>query len=145
MSNRPVVSTQDVLFLLRLALLENAGVSALVGPNVRTSHVVAPDATLTYPLVVVSELDGFGGYEGGLQSILVEVYAYSDESEAAARSLYDAVYSALHATRLYDPSATIAARGSARETGRPSPGWNEEVRAWYLRGVWTVVVAGGPL
>lgn len=140
MPSNPINQKKDVKALLRQHLLADSSVTELVGSRIRTEHAQDPDTALTYPLVILDLEFGTGGYQGGWQRWTVDIYCYSDESQAVADTLYDAVYLALQANRLFKPG--ISARGLAREVERPESGYNDEVRAWWVRGVWTVNTAG---
>lgn len=141
MTTSPIIQRRDLLALLRNHLLADDTVTDLVGDAVRTAHVVNPDATLEYPLVILEVTSGSSGYQGGIRRVNVDVYAYSDESQDAADTVYDAVYLALQAARLWDSTSTISAAGFAQEASRPVEGYNEVTRSWYARGTWTIRLA----
>lgn len=142
MSTTPKITKRNIAALLRGFLLAKASVTDKVGDNIVTAHNFDPSTALDYPRVIVDLTSGTGRYQGGLQAWNVEIYAYSDESQDEADAVYDAVYLALQAERLYDEGGTISAAGSAREVERPIPGYNEQTRAWFARGTWIVMAAG---
>ena len=114
----------------------------MVGDNIVTSHDFDPSTPLTYPRVILDFDSGSGRYQGGLQQWIVDIYAYSDESQDQADALYDVLYPALQAARLWDPSGAISAAGYAREVERPESGYNNQTRSWFARGSWLLMAAG---
>lgn len=142
MTTAPITKKREVTQLLRAFLLEQDSVTSLVSDRIRTAHVQDPDTALAYPLVVFDVESGRAGYQGGIATYTVDVYTYSDESQDVADGVYDAVFLAMQAARLWDPSGVVHAAGYVREVERPSCGWNEQTRSWYARGTWIVTVGG---
>lgn len=143
MTTTPIVKKRDASALIRRRLMLVDELTALVEDRIRTSHAENPDEALSYPLVIIDVETGSGRYQGGLQVLNVDIYAYSDESQDLADKVYDLLYLGLQAERLWDPSGAIGAAGYAREVERPEPGYNEQTQAWFNRGTWVVTVAGG--
>lgn len=139
--NTPVNTKRNVLAVTRNLLLGKDSVTALVEDRIMTAHVRDPDADLTYPLVILDLDTGGTGYQGGIQQWTMYLYTYGNSQDEADR-VYDAVYLAMQAERLWDPTGAINTAGYAREINRPEPGYNEVIRSWYVRGVWSIIVAG---
>jgi hypothetical protein len=142
------ISRTQVKQLVRQALLRDATVAASLGQAIHTEFPRTADYTsIPMPCAIIDVLGGRGGYEGGHDVMVCEIYVYSRESQEQADTIYDQVYAALQAVRLYDGTASngsrvITAAGYARETRRPDSGYNAEVGAWYARGQWTTHTAG---
>lgn len=135
--------------LIRNTLLNASGVSTLIASGaVFTDHPRNPDsASVPMPCLIIDMRGGAGGYQGAIQSLQFHLYAYSRTSQDEADAVYHAAYSALQAERLYDGTTSGGSRvntaaGVARETGRPDSGYNEEVGAWFARGLWVAMAAG---
>lgn len=140
-------SSLDVKHLIRRALLDDATVIGLVDDRVRSSHMINPDVEISYPILIIEFLSGFGRYQGTLQTISIDLYAYSEGGLTEAHQVYDAAYNALQAARLYNGtegngSRIISAAGSMREIERPDEGYNDRLGAWWVRGKWLATTAG---
>lgn len=142
MTNVPVITKRDVAALLRNFLLGQVEVTNLCGDQIVTSHNFDPSLSLAYPRLIIDFNSGSGRYQGGLQNWIVDIYSYSDESQDSADALYDTMYLALQAERLWDPTGAIPAAGYGRELERPESGYNGQTRAWYARGSWMITTAG---
>jgi len=117
--------------------MADSAVAAIADDRVHGSHLQNPDAGgAVYPLVVI-DLTG-GSVEGtsGYQAATVEVWAYSRQSAGHVLQLYDACFAALHCQTLRRDGIKVA--GYAVEVARPTEGWNENVRAFYATGIFTV-------
>lgn len=135
MSSEVAVTKQ----LVRAYLLEDAALRARVDGKVLSAHVESAEAQTMLqakPLIVVELLSGFSRYFAALQDVTMEVYAYSKASQDEANDVYDAVYTRLQHECLM--VANIDMQGVAREIERPLEGWNDDIRAWYARGRWTL-------
>lgn len=138
--------TEGLLQLVRMLLVENAGVSAIVEDRVtgpfsdRTGEVEGEDL---YPRVVVDIVGGGGAYGfGGLQSPVIHVYAYSRTSQGDAHHLYDAIRPVLRRARLARDG--IAVRGSIQESDSPVTGYNPQTNAWFTRGTYRAMATALP-
>ena len=135
--------------LVRQLLLGTPAVQALVGGRIYGAHPQDSDATaIPMPCVITDVQGGNSNYCGGIQTLSMDVYAYSRTSQDEADAVYQQVYSTMHAARLVN-ATTLAGgakanpqAGGAREVSRPVNGWNEAVSAWYSLGKWVVVTAG---
>lgn len=137
----PQVKIQAVPALVRHTLLHNTDVHAIVGANVRTSHVLDNEQAqgIDYPCVILSTEGGESTGTGAVQYVSVEIFAYSRTSKDDAGALYDAIYAALHYTRLSNPHESGA--GFARESTRPKSGWNDKALAYYCAGRWLITLS----
>lgn len=142
MPSAPIIQVRDAKQLVRAFLLEKDTVTALCDDRIYPSHPEDPDSIRTYPIVILDFETGTPRYQGGLQQWNVDVYAYSNKGQDHADTLYDAVYLAMQAARIYDASGTITAAGSMREIERPEPGYNGQTMAHFARGTWVLMLAG---
>lgn len=147
----PTPSFDDALALVRRHLttdgttyaalgstLNAALVGRVMGPNLNDADAV----NIPRPCVILDPAGGATEYGRGRASFLLYLYAYSDESLGAAIRLYDAVFTSLHGSRLYDPDGAIPTAGTARELVRPFSGYNDKAKAHFARGNWTITLAG---
>ena len=133
--------TSNVLATLRSMLLGDSGVVALLSNRIRTAHIADAEAVpLVYPFAVVAPLGGVSRYNRHVMQTQIEVFVYSKVSVAEALDAYEAVYSALQASRLYRDG--IGTRGVIRETERPREGYHDGLVAWYVRATYDVISAG---
>jgi len=137
------VSAADGLILARLALRANAALDAAVDGRVFGPHLIEADAgSLERPCVIVDLLSGGAEYHSGSEALTAYIYAYDDRSQGNAMEIYDLIYAALQGTRLIDSESNVTAAGYAQEVSRPITGYNDQVRAHFARGVWTLRLAG---
>jgi len=129
--------TQQLVAVLRHTLLQNAEVKAIVGGRVLGAHPRTPDErTVVYPMVI-TELDGGSvSPTSTFQAQTMYLYAYSRGSQGEAHRLYDACFAALQHNLLRRDGVTVA--GYAMESQRPESGWNEQARAYWSQGLWTL-------
>jgi len=134
-------STEDVMQVLRHALVTDSTIAAVVGDNVWTSHVMDADAaSVTIPCIVMSVEGGSSSYNGVLQFVTIDIYAYSKISQGQAASIYDKIYKVLQANRL--ALDNVDAKGVITENERPSAMYNDSLKAWAMRGIWVALTAG---
>lgn len=140
--SHPKIHASDAVALMRMRLLADDALTAVVGDRIRVEHVRDP-AELQYPILILATETGSGRYHGGLQQLRVDLYAYSNESQSDAVRIYDLAYPVLQSQRLHDPSGYIRAAGATQEMERPQSGYNPRTMAWFAKGTWLVTLAGG--
>lgn len=149
--DEPYNSTEEVVGLIRAALLRHSALVELIGDNVRGEHAWDPNSPPPMPCLIIEETGGDGHYGGHLQFCDFVIYAYSMTASSEARRIYDRAYQALQMERLIavgqptdqaNPEAIPQQAGVARETGRPRTSYNGALGAWYSRGTWTATLAG---
>ena len=134
-------SSLNIVQILRSLLINDSTVAGLVGDTIYTAHIYdADDGTVPMPSIIVSLESGSSMYNRAVQFQNYEVYAYSKISQAQATSVYDAAYSALQSTRLNLDG--ISTKGRITESSRPVSGYNDRLKAWWVRGGWFVQAAG---
>lgn len=133
---------EDVIALIRLLLQGASAVNDVIQGRVQGPNLIDSDAqSVELPVVVVDPFSGVGQYQpAGPHALTVYVYAYHEGSLGSALSLYDDVFDALQAKRLFDPDGKIPIAGTSRETSRPITGFNDKIKAHFARGVWAVTV-----
>jgi hypothetical protein len=133
-------NSNDAKQLLRSTLMADSTVASMVDDRVHGAHLQDPDAGgAVYPLVVIDFQGGGVAGTSGLQSISVEVWAYSRQSAGNALEIYDACFAALHYQKLRRDGVLLA--GYAYESVRPAEGWNENTRGYYAMGIFTVIAS----
>ena len=133
-------SVSDLLQSVRVMLLADPALVALVADRVRTAHAAGFEgAAPAMPLVIVAPLGGSMPYAGGVQVVSLEVYTYSKTSEGDALSVYEEVHRVLQASRIAVEGINL--RGMLRETTRPRHGYNDALLAYYARSLWTATTA----
>tara|TARA_Y100000593_G_C4309554_1_gene337651 strand:+ start:214 stop:630 length:417 start_codon:yes stop_codon:yes gene_type:complete len=136
-----VISVENSLLLIRNHLLSNSSITNIVSDRVLTDHFYDFDnTTVQMPLIILDIEGGSANYGMEAQAMKMDVYCYSKTSSSQTVSLYDALYLALHAQRLSNDG--IPTKGYAYETERPDTGYNNQIRAWYSMGKYTVNLAG---
>lgn len=141
MSLNPNGDLPSVLAILRLALLGNSAVTALVARRVFPGHLRPNDpGAQTFPLIVLNEVSGDLDQHDVVQDLTVEVYGYSRLSSEQAMQVYGAAKAVLQQEILTMTGFDLAAL--CWESSRPEPGWNEQVQAWYARGYFRVQAIG---
>ena len=134
-------SVSDLLQTIRVQLIDDATLFALVDDRVRTAHVAENEgAAPGMPLVIVAPLGGSSPYSGAVQSVSLEIYAYSKISEGEALRVYEEVHRILQASRA--ALSGLSLRGMLRETSRPRHGYNDLLLAYYVRSTWSAITAG---
>lgn len=148
----PQADPSDFIALVRRAVqndstaranLGGVSLTTKVGGRVIPADLVDADAsTIDLPVIVLDLIDGGSAeFHGGIQRLVLHVYAYS-KVKGDAYALYDAFWNILQAERLFDPSGAITLAGMMRETERPTPGYNEVVKASFARGTWVAMLGG---
>lgn len=128
----PVASAEQLKLLVRSTLLDDSGVTAMVGGRIYGAHLQDPDArTVEYPLVVLDFKSGIARTPT-YQNVTMDLWAYTRDSSGEALRLYDLCQAALQQELLRRDGISVA--GYALELSRPSEGWNENVRAYYAQG-----------
>jgi len=133
------IKSADMKQLIMETLLASAEVQAVVGDNVRGTHVDDADkATLLQDsaAIVFETLSGGSHYNRQITSSTIEVYGWSKKSQDEATRAYDAAFDALQAQRLALAGLTITAL--AREVQRPVEGHHAPDRSWFARGRWVI-------
>jgi hypothetical protein len=139
------VSVASTKQLLRAWLLADATLSAAVGGRVFGAHLMSSDAQTVLqagPVVVFEFVAGVAPYVREIEQVGVEVYVYSKGSADEVAQIYDIVYLRLQAERI--KVVGIGPCGTARESERPTDGWNEDVGAWFCRARWLLRAVAGP-
>ena len=137
----PTSNSETTLQLLRQHLISTTAVLDLVDGRVHTGHFFAFDTQTVEMPCVILELDGgTANYASASQQAGLYVYAYSRHNTAEALKVYQAVYEALNGSELRHSSLSLS--GTAVETFRPTSGYNDQVRAYFYRGTYTVFTAG---
>tara|TARA_B100001093_G_scaffold2600_1_gene2649 strand:+ start:24035 stop:24451 length:417 start_codon:yes stop_codon:yes gene_type:complete len=132
----PAASLADAKFLIRDVLLNDSDVSAIVGGRVFGAHLQDPDArTVEYPIVILDLRSGVASTSSVSRATL-DLWAYSRKSGGDALRLYDACQKALQQELLRREGIAVA--GYVVEQNRPNEGWNDNVRAYYAQGDFTV-------
>lgn len=127
--------------LVRAHLMADSAVAALVGARVYGVHLEDADAQTVLqsgPLVVYELLSGNLRWHGAVAIQTLEIYGYSKRSADEASVVYDAVTDSLQHECLSIPGITVTA--IPREAQRPLDGYNTVLRAWFVRGRWTLEV-----
>jgi len=137
------VKLSDLKRTVQHALLDDSGVSAIVGERVFGAHRVDPEApTSEYPHVVVSFESGSSDYSGAIQARTFQLWCMSRESMGQAAQLYDACYAVLQACThdlvLTDRTVCVL----TEETQGVTEGWVEATRAHFARGRWLARAVG---
>ena len=132
----PGASAENLKMLVRHFLMADAGVSAVVGGRVYGVHLQDPDArTVEYPMVVLDFRSGTATTPT-FQVVTMDVWSYHRSSAGEALRLYDLVQAALQQALLRVEGIPVC--GYAMEQTRPAEGWNENVRAYYAQGEFTL-------
>lgn len=135
------VSTMNVSQIVRAILLESSTLTDLTADRIFADHVLDADAgTLGMPSVIIAVSSGVSMSNRAVQFSDLEIYAYSSVSSAEAVTIYDLVYGLLQSERLI--LNNVSTRGIVRETSRPDSGYNDHLKAWFVRGDWVASVAG---
>ena len=125
--------------LVRSVLLADAPLRALVNGKVFTSHVSSTEAATLLQassLIIVDVAGGFTRFFGQLADTSFSLWAYSKASSYEAQDVYDKAFALLQMVQLQANDVDLI--GSARELERAEDGFNDELRAWYARGRWTM-------
>ena len=133
---------QAIKQLIRLKLIQDSGVTDLVGGRVYGAHFQDPDAqTPTYPFIIL-EWIGSGSlqYTTAFQKLRMDIWCYDKVSSSNALNLYGKVVDALQQEALAVDG--IPQRGYMKEAVRPTEGFNEKVRAYFVRGEFYVLATG---
>lgn len=129
--------------VLRTGLLASAVLRTLVDDRVYGGHLEDAEAgTVVMPLVIVELLSGFAMYNRSVSRTGFDLWAYSKRSADEAHEVYDASFRAVQAECL--GVVGVGTHALARETERPVDGWNELLRAWFVRGRWVANAAATP-
>ncbi len=135
---------QTVKQLVRVKLLQDSGVTDLVEGRIYGAHFQDPDAqTPTYPLIIL-EWIGSGSlqYSSAYQKLRMDIWCYDKVSASNALNLYGKVIDALQQQALSVDG--ISQRGYIKEAVRPIEGFNEKVRAYFVRGEFFIIATGAP-
>ena len=127
--------TQDIMALLRLHLMEDAGIFAKVedrisGPQPARSGTEEDDSL--YPRIILEFAAGEALASGSIQRPIINIYAYSRVSQADALAIFDLIRPRLRMARLARDG--IGVKGSIREMRAPDYGHNPQVSPWFVRG-----------
>ena len=134
-------SSLDIVQIIRKLLVEDSAVSGMVGSNVYTAHIYdADEGTTPMPSIIVTLESGFSMSNRAVQFQDYEIYCYSKISQGEAMSIYDKVYDVLQSSRV--AVSGISAKGLATERIRPISGYNDRIKAWWVRAGWHVATAG---
>ncbi len=132
-----MISIIDLQAAIRVELIKNTALTALVSDRIYTTHFYDFDnGTIEMPLVIVELEGGSANYAGKNQSVSFFVYAYSKESSAQASEVYDKISGALHLARLNNDQ-----RGFIQEVSRPISGYNPAARSYFIRGSYLALTA----
>jgi hypothetical protein len=131
----------DIMQIVRSLLFNDATVTGLVGDAIYTAHILDADAgSAPLPAYIVSLDNGTSMYNGHVQFQDIEAYGYSRISAAEAMTVYQAGYNVLQAARLNLDN--VSAKGYIYEINRPDAGYNDRMKAWFVRGRFHAVTAG---
>lgn len=134
-------TTRNVLQIIRTLLVQDSTVSALVKARVFTEHTFDPDqATRSMPSVILSVEGGSSMYNAAVQFVGFDMYAYSLISQDQALQVYDKAYAVLQAARL--SINNVDTKGLCREVARPVAVYNDQLKAWAVKGSWQAATAG---
>jgi hypothetical protein len=134
-------SMLDILQIMRSLLFADSVMTGMVGDAIYTSHILDADAgTAPLPAFILSLDNGTSMYNGQVQFQDIEAYGYSRISAAEAMSVYQAGYNVLQANRL--TLDNVSAKGYIYEINRPDSGYNDRIKAWFVRGRFHAVTAG---
>jgi len=132
----PGASAEKLKMLVRHTLMEDTALSAMVGGRIYGAHLQDPDArTVEYPMVVLDFRSGTARTPT-FQIVTMDAWAYHRGSAGEALRLYDLVQAKLQQALLRVDGIAVA--GYAMEQTRPAEGWNENVRAYYAQGEFTL-------
>lgn len=135
---------ENIKQLVRSKLLDASAVTDLVSGRIYGAHFLDPDdQTPTYPLIIL-EWIGAGQlqYSKAFQTMIIDIWCYDRTSSSSALHVYGQVQDALHQVRL--STTGIAEKGVIRESVRPIEGFNEQVRAFYARGEYSIIASAVP-
>jgi hypothetical protein len=139
------VSLAETKQLIRAWILADASLNAAVAGNVYGAHLASPDAGTVLdgaPLIVFEFVAGSGRYFREFETPGLELYVYSKGSADEAARIYDLLYVRLAAERIQ--VSGIGPCGTARESERPTDGFNEQLGAWFVRARWLLAIVAGP-
>jgi hypothetical protein len=133
---------QAIKQLIRVKLIQDSGVTGLVEGRIYGAHFQDPDAqTPTYPLVILEWIgSGHLQYSMAFQKMRMDIWCYDKVSASNALNLYGKVVDALQQESLVVDG--IPQRGYMNEAVRPIEGFNEKVRAYFVRGEFFVIATG---
>jgi len=132
-------SAEQLKMLVRSQLMSESTITDVVGGSIYGAHLQDPDArTVPYPMVVLDFRAGFAN-TSSYQSVNMYLWAYSRENSGEALRLYDLCQAALQQQVLRKTGISVA--GYVVEEVRPYEGWNDNVRAYFARGQFTVRAA----
>lgn len=136
----PALLNEDaVLGIVRKRLLEVAEVQALVAGRVVGGLGEFPDyGSLPKPAITLLLAGDRKDRVGLLGDYTIELWALSQDSQSAARSIYAAAFAALQVEAL--ASEGDSHRGTIRESGGRREAWFEGAACWYSCGTWRLFV-----
>ena len=130
-------NSQALIAVVRSTLIGSSDVTDIVGGRVYGAHPQSPDSpSISYPMVILEIEGGSSGYSSTYQTVQMFLYSYSRVSAGEAIRCYDACHEALHAQKLQQENNTT--RGYAEETQRPDQGYNDQAKAYFCRGMFTL-------
>ena len=136
-----IISVENTLLLVRSHLISQSSVTDIVSDRILTDHFYDFDnSTVQMPLIILDIQGGESNYGMENQQLELDIYCYSKTSSSETVSLYDTLYSSLHAQRL--SISGINPKGYAYEVKRPDTGYNDKIRAWYSIGKYKLNIAG---
>jgi hypothetical protein len=124
--------------------MDDATVAAVVAERVFGRSLSDADGETVLKsgqLLVFELLSGDSRSSGQVATQTFELYGYSKRSMDQASEAYDVAFDALQHSRLQ--VAGISVCGLAREVQRPVDGFNERLKAWFVRGRWSVAMTSG--
>jgi len=134
-------NTQNILTLIRNKLLGVASVTDEVEDRVHTSHFYDLDnASIVYPMIILNPVGGFSSYSKSWAKTELHIYVYSQYNLDQCLRIYQLVYNSLQAEGL--SNTNISDKGYLRETARPTNGYNDQTRSYYLRATYQIYTAG---
>lgn len=134
--------TRHLRQLVRGTLMADPVMADLVAGRVYGAALEdsAAETTLASgPIAVFELLSGAARWHGHVATQSLELYGYSRESLDQAAEVYDAAFDALQHERLEIDGIPMC--GLIREVQRPLDGFNDKIRAWYVRGRWVASTA----
>ena len=127
--------------LIRRCLLQNQNIVSHVSDRVYLDHFYSYEAQNTVmPAIIIDPRGGRAGYAKSHQRLQIDVYIYDKQSSGRVEKIYDAIYEALHCTRLFHSDTTQA--GYCKELFRPLSGFNNEIKAYFRRATFIYYGAG---
>ena len=127
--------TRDLRLLVRLHLLADTDVKALVDGRIFGTSLQDAEAETVLgegPICVFELLSGDARWHGQVATQTLEIYGYAKRGMDQAAEVYDAVFESMQHSRLQQDAVSMC--GLAREVQRPVDGFNEKLKAWFVRG-----------